>query len=251
MKRVGTDAVLAAAILGCAAALISSGLQLGVGSPAPRVRSYADLLSSAAVILGLALVAWWIFGMVSAFLGLVLQKSGHSKLAAAPLSASPEFMKRLAAAVLGFNLLAVPAGAHAAEIDRVPAAGSSIAVEAVSPYFSPAPGISTGTGPDHTPQAGPIDQAVDPSWKPSAPPASPGLIARQVSGPAQRSTEGRTVTVVAGDSLWQIAARDLGAFASDAEIAGHWPKWYAANKDTIGSDPQRLLPGQVLSAPTD
>jgi nucleoid-associated protein YgaU len=57
--------------------------------------------------------------------------------------------------------------------------------------------------------------------------------------------------VVAGDSLWRIAARDLGSFATDAEIAGHWPKWYAANKDTIGGDPQRLLPGQVLIAPTD
>lgn len=250
MKRVGTDAILAAAILGCASMLIWSGLRLGIGSPRLGPRSYPDLLATGAVVLGLVLVLWWLFGMASAFVGLVLQKSGHTKLAAAPLAVSPAFMKRLAATALGMNLLAVPAMAQAADEGRVPAAASAFAAEVISPYFSPEADRSPG-GPGQPPSAAPTDPAIDPFWKPSAPPASPGLIARQAAGPAQPGAEERTVTVVAGDSLWRIAARDLGAFATDAEIAGHWPKWYAANKDTIGGDPQRLLPGQVLIAPTD
>lgn len=250
MKRVGTDVILAAAILGCASLLLWSGLRLDIGSPQLALRSYPDLLGTGAVVLGLLLVLWWLFALASAFVGIVLQKSGHAKLAAAPLAVSPAFMKRLAAAALGMNLLAVPAVAQAADADRSPAAASSCAAEAIPPYFSPEAGGGPG-GPGQPRSACPKDQAVDPFWKPSAPPASPGLIARQVSGPAQSGTEERTVTVVAGDSLWRIAARDLGTFATDADIAGHWPKWYAANKDTIGGDPQRLLPGQVLIAPTD
>jgi LysM domain len=52
-----------------------------------------------------------------------------------------------------------------------------------------------------------------------------------------------------GDTLWDIAARHLGPTASDAEIARDWPRWYAANRAVIGSDPNLLRPGQLLGAP--
>ena len=55
--------------------------------------------------------------------------------------------------------------------------------------------------------------------------------------------------MVRGDSLWAIAARHLGPGATDAEVAREWPRWYAANRDTIGADPDLLLPGQVLRVP--
>ncbi|MNY82690.1 hypothetical protein D3C86_2249430 [compost metagenome] len=55
--------------------------------------------------------------------------------------------------------------------------------------------------------------------------------------------------VAAGDSLWSIAARQLGPMASDVDIALHWPKWYAANRALIGDNPGVLLPGQILQAP--
>ena len=38
MKRVGTEAVLAAAILGCASLLLWSGLRRGIGSPPLALR---------------------------------------------------------------------------------------------------------------------------------------------------------------------------------------------------------------------
>ena len=46
-----------------------------------------------------------------------------------------------------------------------------------------------------------------------------------------------------------IAARHLGVDANDAEVARAWPRWYAANRDVIGPDPDLLHPGMVLAIP--
>jgi nucleoid-associated protein YgaU len=56
--------------------------------------------------------------------------------------------------------------------------------------------------------------------------------------------------VLAGDTLWDIAAHQLGPTASDVDIALHWPRWYEANKAQIGENPHVLLPGQILKAPS-
>lgn len=68
--------------------------------------------------------------------------------------------------------------------------------------------------------------------------------------PLDRPADGaQVVTVQPGDSLWSIAARVLGAHATDADIAAAWPRWYAANRDVVGPDPNLLLPGQQLAPP--
>jgi len=54
-----------------------------------------------------------------------------------------------------------------------------------------------------------------------------------------------------GDSLWSIAAAELGPTATDEAIAARWPHWYAANRQLIGPDPNRIHPGQVLTAPKE
>ncbi|MBT0994650.1 hypothetical protein KIN34_10155 [Cellulomonas sp. DKR-3] len=59
----------------------------------------------------------------------------------------------------------------------------------------------------------------------------------------------RTVVVRAGDSLWTIAAGELGRSATAAEVAAAWPAWYEANREVIGSDPDVIRAGQVLVAP--
>ncbi|GEA79771.1 hypothetical protein CUD01_02150 [Cellulomonas uda] len=57
------------------------------------------------------------------------------------------------------------------------------------------------------------------------------------------------VVVEAGDSLWSIAAAHLPRGASDAQVAAAWPRWYEANRDVVGDDPDVLQPGQQLTAP--
>jgi nucleoid-associated protein YgaU len=60
------------------------------------------------------------------------------------------------------------------------------------------------------------------------------------------------VVVQPGDSLWALAERDLAARAeptSDAAVARAWPRWWAANRDVVGADPDLLQPGTRLAPP--
>lgn len=56
-------------------------------------------------------------------------------------------------------------------------------------------------------------------------------------------------TVRPGDSLWNIAKRQVGPEASDAEITTAWRTIYRANRRTIGSDPGLIYAGQRLTIP--
>ena len=64
-------------------------------------------------------------------------------------------------------------------------------------------------------------------------------VAKPVRRPAESAVE-----VAPGDTLWDIAARRLGAGAS-------WPAIYALNRDVIGPDPGVITPGQRLVLPSD
>ncbi|GGL85955.1 hypothetical protein GCM10011594_02070 [Nakamurella endophytica] len=57
------------------------------------------------------------------------------------------------------------------------------------------------------------------------------------------------VVVLRGDTLWAIAARHLPADAGDARIDAEWRRWYVANRDVVGPDPELILPGQRLRPP--
>ena len=70
-------------------------------------------------------------------------------------------------------------------------------------------------------------------------------IAPTTSAPAQPAI----YTVRPGDTLWDIARRHLDGRPSDAAIARAWPRWYAANRALIGSDPNLILPGMRLLIP--
>lgn len=102
-----------------------------------------------------------------------------------------------------------------------------------------------------TPSTDAPPAAVRPDWRPSAPVPDPGLLApRPVRAAQDTASTGNAVTVLAGDTLWDIAKRHLGPAASDVDVALHWPRWYEANKARIGESPHVLLPGQILNAPS-
>ncbi len=54
------------------------------------------------------------------------------------------------------------------------------------------------------------------------------------------------VVVQAGDTLWGLAAHDLGPRATGRAITERWHHIYAVNRAVIGPDPNLILPGQVL-----
>lgn len=198
----------------------------------------ADLLGALAAAAGLAVVAWWLLSVVCSAAAVALERCGNRRAAAAARRFSPAFMRRLILAALSLQLISGPAHATLAP----------------APEWMP---TRTETSAPATPAASRpevITPAVEPGWQPSAPLTDPGLLAppsvrdaaQTNRAPQERAEE---VTVMAGDTLWAIAKKDLGPGASDVEVALHWPRWYQANRTLIGLSPDVLLPGQVLHAP--
>lgn len=67
---------------------------------------------------------------------------------------------------------------------------------------------------------------------------------------ADRHAE-QVVPVRPGDSLWAIAARELGPTATDAEVDARWREIYAANRAAVGADPDLIRPAMRLRIPDD
>jgi nucleoid-associated protein YgaU len=63
------------------------------------------------------------------------------------------------------------------------------------------------------------------------------------------------VVVRPGDSLWSLAEaalrRDGTGAPTTRQVAQAWPRWWAANREAVGDDPDLLLPGTVLRPPPD
>ena len=59
----------------------------------------------------------------------------------------------------------------------------------------------------------------------------------------------REVVVAPGDTLWELAARDLPADASPAEVDRHWRLLWQVNRVELGPDPDVIQPGTSLRLP--
>ncbi|CAN7287558.1 LysM peptidoglycan-binding domain-containing protein [Terrabacter sp. LjRoot27] len=121
-------------------------------------------------------------------------------------------------------------------------------VAVVGPGYSPTP--------RHTPQdlvaPAPPRLLDGPGYVPTPPVPVLDADRSRLLAPAPRlaTSAHDLVTVRRGDSLWTIAARHLGPGTSDAQICREWPRWYAANRDVVGDDPDLLVPGQQLRPPS-
>ncbi|WP_084631175.1 LysM peptidoglycan-binding domain-containing protein [Demequina aestuarii] len=91
--------------------------------------------------------------------------------------------------------------------------------------------------------------------QPAAAPESGGSETPTTAAPADRSRD-RLHVVAPGDSLWSITADAIdgglhdGSISRDAgAIAAAWPQLYEANRETVGTDPSLIHPGQELTIP--
>jgi hypothetical protein len=247
--RLSADAALAAAILLLGSFLVATGTWLlehwQQSSARGQSPAFEDLLGMVANTSGLIVVAWWLMSLLIALASAALARTGNDRAAEITGRFSPAFMRRLALAAVGLQLLGAPLAQAASDpADPAWSPASSPPVSAVwAPTVAAKSGVSTSP---------PSDEGMDPRWKPSAPVVDPGPLAAQPvrSARHQNATEAGHVTVRAGDSLWSITARELGGdAASDVDVALEWPLWYQANKAVIGDNPDLLLPGQVLRPP--
>ena len=164
-------------------------------------------------------------------------------------------MRRTTAGAL---VAAVAAGAPAMAA-QAPGASDDLGWAPTASASAPAPGPDASPGAE--PAAPPPDPAAGaPSGETSAAeaPAGDPPAAEAPSAPAT------THRVSDGESLWSITEELLDAGAAgaptdpssggpsaQARIARAWPILYAANAESIGADPDIILPGTVLSVPED
>nr|MBA3782187.1 LysM peptidoglycan-binding domain-containing protein [Nocardioides sp.] len=85
------------------------------------------------------------------------------------------------------------------------------------------------------------------------PPAQPDTSVRPTTPTQPVAHQARpqadSVVVLAGDSLWSIAAAALPPGADDDQVDGRWREIYAANRAAIGADPDIIRPGLRLTLP--
>jgi resuscitation-promoting factor RpfA len=250
-------------------AVVAAALIWRLRPAAPTVAS-----SDTDVVLGCAWLAWALAGYLAvaiaavalahvfAAVGRVADVLSH--LAPAGLRRIVETAVTLSVAGAALGASTVPAVAthsYAASADahRPSAPGGALDWPGLTDPATPATPSSPTAHPTHEPRTAPTTSAAPSSLTSAAPRphatrrhhrADVGLVSGgRSSTPAPPDHGDRPVVVLRGDSLWDIAARQLGPTASPTAITKAWHEWYAANRDVVGADPDLIYPGQRLSPP--
>ena len=199
----------------------------------------ADAVADVAAVLGLAAWGWLLLGAVLTIAEGALRRPGRRL---APRIA-PTAWRRLVLTAVGIGALSAPtAMAQASPGDPPPAIASP-----GEPPHSIA--VGTPSDPGRSP-ATTVAEAIRGLRLPDRPYGRLATVPPDGTGHHDdRTRHVRRVVVRSGDSLWAIAERRLGPQASTRAIAAEWQRWYAANRDLIGPDPDLITPGMVLHAP--
>ncbi|WP_181769147.1 transglycosylase family protein [Streptomyces albidus (ex Kaewkla and Franco 2022)] len=105
------------------------------------------------------------------------------------------------------------------------------------PLCGPKAGLSQNSG---SPDISPDSASGDSGAKAEKQPAKPEKKAEAKPEAGKKEPQGsRFHTVARGDTLYRIA--------TDEGVDGGWKKLYDANRETVGSDPDLILPGQKLT----
>ena len=250
-------------------ALAVASVVLGWAAAAPigAVRAPGAAPVDALVSLGAALACAGLLALaaVGATVTLAVAVTGQFVGRWADLAAllTPRVVRAAVGLVVGVTVVGgqgclVSRSAQPATFGETPT--SSVAVTALASVDQPGRTrqLPPGWSPDR-PAADPLDdqnrgqptrQVHSLTSEPTArgPADRPGAARHGASGP---DGAGRPASVVVrrGDTLWDIAARHLAPGANDAQVAAAWPRWHAANRSTIGPDPNLILPGQRLHRP--
>ncbi|MEU3463606.1 transglycosylase family protein [Streptomyces sp. NPDC006733] len=116
------------------------------------------------------------------------------------------------------------------------------------PVCGPKAGLTRGSAAPQ--QAAAHAKKAAPAKTPKAPvklatKAAPAKAA-PVAKPSSPTTPGRTTA----DAYVVVSGDTLSGIATDHRTRGGWPQLYAANRQTIGGDPDLIFPGQHLSLPS-
>lgn len=207
----------------------------------PGRASVDELVIAMSAAAALVLLLWVAMGLLASVLAALPGPIGNLGRRARDAIA-PEAVRRCAALLLGVAVVSAcgPGGAAAAEVGTVRLLVEEVSSPAPAPLWVQPAAAAPAPAPAPTP-------APAPAWTPvpvrDLPPVT--LTApRPVAEP-----ERPVVTVHRGDTLWDLAAAHLSPEATDGEIAASWHRWWEENRHVIGTDPDHILPGQVLTVP--
>lgn len=241
----------------------------------PSAHPLADaslLCAGAAAIL---ITAWWFISFIYAlFYAWSLRVSSHNADRAVlkvPAFFRPRFMRRivltLGGTALGVGAVLAPAqatvvtpsnaGVNGTEgmpqttISMVMSTDSTSTVAADASPGSNADAVLSDTAPNQS--TTPLTLSAEVSNIPLAPEPSEAAGSLQDRSPffSPPRTEAGTYsyTVQAGDTLWSIAAEQLGEGTDASTIYNYTLDIYEANKDALGQNAELLYAGQVLQIP--
>lgn len=247
----------------------------------PSAHPLADASLLCAGAAALLITAWWLISFIYAlFYARSLRVSSHNADRAVlkiPAIFRPRFMRRivltLGGTALGVGAVLAPAQATVVTPSNAGVNGTDgLSQTTISAVMA---ADSTGTAAVDTvsnadPSSTTMDSTSTNSTTPEAPSAPPALSAEipdiplapqptEAAGSLQdrspffsppRAEAGTySYTVQAGDTLWSIAADQLGEGTDASTIYDYTLDLYEANKDALGQNAELLYEGQVLQIP--